>query len=140
MLDEARYGATAEQEEIDGVHSECVYDIVPMQDTDELHRRLAQDQSVHSTRKVLRSIMMSVSLSNKVTEHISRNNAEIHLHLTSAEDCQKHEPFDKNMDGTQDALHIGQLCCANRICGESGNLQGNKHSAALFTIQITVRE
>ena len=58
--------ATAEQEEIDGVHSECVYEIVPMQDTDDLHRRLVQDESVDSTSKVLVSVMMSVSLSNKV--------------------------------------------------------------------------
>ena len=40
-------------------------------------------------------------------------------------DFRKHEPSDKNMDGTQDASHIGQLGCANRICGESGNLQRN---------------
>ena len=52
--------------------------------------------------------------------------------LTSAEDCQKHDPSDKNMCGTQDASHIGQLGCANRICGESGSFQRNKHSAALF--------
>ena len=39
---------------------------------------------------------------------------------------------DKNMCGTQDASHIGQLGCANRICGESGSFQRNKHSAALF--------
>ena len=57
---------TAEQEEIDGVHSERVYEIVPMQNTDELHRRLGQDQSVDSTSQVLASNLMSVSLSNKV--------------------------------------------------------------------------
>ena len=36
------------------------------------------------------------------------------------------------MGGTQDASHIGQLGCANRICGELGSLQRNKHSDALF--------
>ena len=44
----------------DGVHSQCVYEIVPMRDTDEMHRRLAQDQSADSTSKVLDSIMVSV--------------------------------------------------------------------------------
>ena len=36
------------------------------------------------------------------------------------------------MAGTQDASHIGQLGCVNRICGESGSLQRNKHIASLF--------
>ena len=36
------------------------------------------------------------------------------------------------MGRTQDASHIGQLGCANRISGGSGSLQRNKHSAALF--------
>ena len=36
-----------------------------MRDTDELHIRLAPDQSVDSTSKVLGSIMMPVSLSKK---------------------------------------------------------------------------
>ena len=49
-----------------------------------------------------------------------------------AVDCQKHDPSDKNMCGTQDASHIGQLGCANRICGESGSFPRNKHSAAVF--------
>ena len=35
-----RLRSTEEQEEIDGAQSECVNEIVPMQDTDELHRRL----------------------------------------------------------------------------------------------------
>ena len=63
---------------------------------------------------------------------LPRNNGETHLHLTSAEDCQKHDPSDKSMCGTQDASHIGQLGCANHICGESGSFRRNKHSAALF--------
>ena len=37
-----RLRATAEQEEIDGAHSEGVYEIVPMQDTDEMYRHLAE--------------------------------------------------------------------------------------------------
>ena len=60
-----RLPSTAEQEGIDGVPSECVYEIDPMRDTDELHIRLAPDQSVDSTSKVLGSIMMPVSLSKK---------------------------------------------------------------------------
>ena len=51
--------------------------------------------------------------------------------MTSAEDCQKHDPSDKNMCGNQDASHIGQFGCASRICGESGSFRRNKHSAAL---------
>ena len=35
-----RLRSTAEQEESDEVHSEGVYEIVPMQDTDDLHRCL----------------------------------------------------------------------------------------------------
>ena len=68
---------------------------------------------------------------------LPRNNGETHLH--PAEDCQKHEPSDENMGGTQDASHIGQLGCANRICGESGSLQKNTHTAPqCSTIQIKV--
>ena len=37
--EEVRLCSTWEQEEIDGEHSEFVYEIVPMQDTVELHRR-----------------------------------------------------------------------------------------------------
>ena len=37
-----RLRTTAEQEEIDGELSECLNEIVPMQDTVELHRRLSQ--------------------------------------------------------------------------------------------------
>ena len=56
---------TAKPEEIDGAHSESVYEIVPMRDTDEMHGCFAQNQSVDSTSKVLGSILMSVSLTNK---------------------------------------------------------------------------
>ena len=47
---------TARREEIDWAHSESVYEIVPMQDT---------EVSVDSTSKVLVSNMRSVSLSNR---------------------------------------------------------------------------
>ena len=50
---------------IDGIHPEGVYEIVPMRDTDEMHDRSAENQSADSTSKVLGSILMSVSLSNK---------------------------------------------------------------------------
>ena len=64
-----------------------------------MHTRLAQDQSVDSTGKVLGSILMSVSLSKPSeiidvetttasTERTSRNNGETHLHLTRA--CVEH--------------------------------------------------
>ena len=36
------------------------------------------------------------------------------------------------MLGTQDASHIWQFGCANRICGESGSFRRGKHSAVLF--------
>ena len=56
---------TEEQEKIDGVHSESFCEIVPIRDTDETHGCNAENQSVNSTSKVLGSIVMSVSLSNK---------------------------------------------------------------------------
>ena len=40
--EQGRLRATAEREETDGAHSEGVYGIVPMQDTDEMYRHLAQ--------------------------------------------------------------------------------------------------
>ena len=60
---------TAEQEEVDGTHAEGVCEIALMQDTDELHRRLAEDQSVNSISKVFVSVMMSASLSFAVKDH-----------------------------------------------------------------------
>ena len=124
------------------------------------------DEFVDSTSKVLVSIMMSVSLSNKgkslklrhcdistayfrgTLERLSyirlhtedrrkydddkvgeklrhqqsifpRNNGETHLHLTFAEERQKHDPSVKSMCETQDASHIWQLGCANYIGGIS---------------------
>ena len=46
---------TEEQGKINGVHSESVYEIVPMRDTDERHGCFAENQSVNSTSKVLGS-------------------------------------------------------------------------------------
>ena len=40
-----RLRSTAEQEEIDEEHSECVFEIVPMQDKVELHRRFLETSS-----------------------------------------------------------------------------------------------
>ena len=37
---------------------------------------------------------------------LPRNKGETHSHLISAEDCQKHDPSDKSMCGTQDASAI----------------------------------
>ena len=67
--EQVRLRSTAEQEEIDGEHLECVYEIVPMQDTVELHRCFL-DESVDSTCKVFVSIIMLASLSFEVKEHI----------------------------------------------------------------------
>ena len=61
---------------------------------------------------------------------LPRNNGETHLHLTSAEDCQKHVPSDKNMGGTQDASHTGQLGCGQKAFKET-NIAPH-----CFTIQI----
>ena len=48
---------------------------------------------------------------------LPRNNGEIHLHLTFAEDRLKHDPSVKSMCGSQDASHIWQLGGANCIGG-----------------------
>ena len=45
-----RLRSTAEQEEIDGEHSKCVYEIVPMQETVDLHKCLASAESTSPTR------------------------------------------------------------------------------------------
>ena len=82
-----RLRLTAEQEEIDGVHPDNIYEMGLSVS--------CIDESVYSTSKVLVSVTMSASL---------RNNGETHLHLPSAEDRQKHDPSDKNMCGTQDAF------------------------------------
>ena len=79
-------------EEIDGVDSEGVYEIVPMRDPDEVHGCLAEDQSVDSTSNVLGSILMSMNLSNKVKSsklkdhdisraYFQKNHGETRLHL-----------------------------------------------------------
>ena len=98
--------------------------------------------------KVLVSIMISVSLSNKrkplkLKHHdISRAHFErtaqrlIYIKLP-AEDRQKYGEdkvgrLVKSMYGTQDASHIWQLDNVNLICGELGGFRRGKHSAALF--------
>ena len=110
-----------------------------MQDTDE---------SVDSTSNVLVSIMMSESFSNKGKSlelrhyDISRAYFQgtvqglIYIRL-SAQGRQKYDEdkvdrWVKSMNGTEDASHIWQRGCANRICGESGSFRRDKHSAALF--------
>ena len=104
-----------------------------MQDTDE---------SVDSTSMVLVSIMMSVSLSNKgkslklrhydISRAYFQGTKErlIYIRL-SAEDRQKYDPCVKSMYGTQDASHIWQFGCVNRICGELGSFRRGKHSTSL---------
>ena len=44
---------------------QIVYENVPIRETDELHRRLGQDQSVDSTWQVLATTLMSGSLSKQ---------------------------------------------------------------------------
>ena len=77
-----RLRSTAEQEEIDGVHSEGVYEIVPSVSCIDESTSLTQstcadvfslDESVDSTSQVLVSVTMSASLSFEVEEYdISR--------------------------------------------------------------------
>ena len=98
--------------------------------------------------KVLVSIMMSVSLSNKgkplKLRHYDMRRAHfqgtarrvIHTALL-AEDRQKHGEdkvgrLAKSTYGTQDASHIWQLDYVNLICGELGDFRRGKHSSALF--------
>ena len=98
--------------------------------------------------KVLVSIMMSVSLSNKGkplklgSYDISRSHFPgaaqrlIYIRLP-AEDRQKYGEdkvgiLIKSMYGTQDASHIWQLDQVNLICEELGGFRRGKHSAALF--------
>ena len=44
-----RLRSTAEQEEVDGEDSECVYEIVPMQETVDLHKCRASAESMRLT-------------------------------------------------------------------------------------------
>ena len=98
--------------------------------------------------KVLVSIMMSVSLSNKgkpfKLRHYDKSRANvqgtaqrlIYIRLP-AEDRQKNGDdkvgrLMKSMYGTEDASHIWQLDYVNLICGESGGFRRGKHSAALL--------
>ena len=98
--------------------------------------------------KVLVSIMMSVSLSNKgkplTLRHFDISRAHfqgtaqrlIYIRLP-AEDRQKYGEdkvgrLIKSMYGTQDASQIWQLDYVNPICGELGGFRRSKHSAAFF--------
>ena len=182
----------AKREEIDWVHSEGVYEIVPMQECRDAGIKpldliwVDTDKSVDPTRKKIRSrlcareyktrkqgkiqralpasqlfsamppleavkvlvsIMMSVSLSNKwkplKLRHYNISRAPFHgtaqrLIYTKllAEDRQKYGEdkvgrLIKSMYGTQDASHIWQLDHVNLIYGELGGFRRGKHSAAL---------
>ena len=98
--------------------------------------------------KVLVSIMMSVSLSNKgkplKLRHYDISRAQfqrtaqrlIYIKLP-AEDRQKYGEnkvgrLIKSMYGTQHASHIWQLDYVKLVCGELGRFGRGKHSAALF--------
>ena len=98
--------------------------------------------------KVLVSIMMSVSVSNKgkplKLRHYDISRA--HFQGTAqrlidtklpAEDRQKYGEdkvgrLVKSMYGTQDASHIWQFDYVNLLCGEIGEFWRGKHSATLF--------
>ena len=98
--------------------------------------------------KVLFSIMMSVSLSNKgkplklrhydISRAHFQGTAQRFIYIKlPAEDRQKYGEnnvgrLTKSMYGTQDASHIWQLHYVNLICGELGGFRRGKHSAALF--------
>ena len=150
----------ARREEIDRVHSEGFYEIVrckhetvgpdlgghrqvcgsSMQENsiETLCRRIQNDAMPPlEAVKVLVSIMMSVSVSNKretieveTLRHqqstFPRNSPETHLHQTFRRRSVK------SMCGTQDASHIWQLDYVNLICWELGGSRRGKHSAALF--------
>ena len=98
--------------------------------------------------KVLVSVMMSVSLSNKGKPLKLRHYDISRAHFQGpaqrlidiklpAEDRQKYGEDEvgrlvKSMYGTQDASHIWQLDYVNLICGDLGGFRRGKHSAALF--------
>ena len=100
------------------------------------------------TVKVLVSIMMSKSLSNKgkplklrhydISRAHFQGTAQRPIYIKPhVEDRQKHGEdkvgrLIKSMYGTQDASHIWQLDYVNLICGELGGFRRDKHSAALF--------
>ena len=157
----------ARREEIDWVDSEGVYEIVPLQECKDVGKkpldliRVDTDESVDPTRKKIRSrlcvqentkrrskveamkvlvsIMMSVSLSNKGKPLKLRHNdiSRAHFQGTAqrliyirlpAEDRQKNGEdkvgrLIKNMYGTQYVSHIWQLDYVNLICGELGRFQ-----------------
>ena len=162
----------ARREEIHRVHSEGVYEIVPMQECkdagmkpldlmwlytyksvdpayNKIRSRLCARE--HKTKKqgkipralpasqffsamppleavkVLVSLMMSVSLSNKGKPLKLR-------HDNDRQKCgeDKGGRLVKSMYGTQDAPHLWQLDHVNLVCGELGGFRRGKQSAALF--------
>ena len=97
--------------------------------------------------KVLVSIMMSVSLSNKGKPLKLRHYDISRAHFQDTAQRLTYIKFPtgtseygednvgrlgKGMYGTQDASHIWQLDYVNLICGELGGFRRGKHSAALF--------
>ena len=98
--------------------------------------------------KVLVSVMMSVSLSNKgkplklrhydiSRAHFQGTAQRLIYIILPAEDRQKYGEdnvgrLTKSTYGTQDASHIWQLDYVNLICGELGGFRRGKHSATLF--------
>ena len=102
--------------------------------------------------KVLVSIMMSVSWSNKgkplklrhcdiSRAHIQGTARRLIYIRFHTEDRHKYGEdkvgrLVKSMYGTQDASHIWQLDCVNLICGELGGFRRSKHMQHCSTIQI----
>ena len=102
----------------------------------------------HEVVKVLVSIMMSVSLSNKgkplklghydISRAPFQGTAQRFIYIRlPAEGRQKYGVHNvgrwiKSMCGIQDASHIWQLDSVNLNCGELGGFRRGKHSAALF--------
>ena len=182
----------ARREEIDWVHSEGIYEIVPMQERRDAGMKpldliwLDTEKSVDPTRKKIRSrlcareyktkkrgkiqralpasqlfsampllealkvlvsIMMSVSLSNKFKPvklrhpDISRahfqGTAQRLIYIRLPADHRQKYGEDKvgrlveSIDGTQDASHIRQLDYVNLVCGESGGFRRGKQCSTV---------
>ena len=143
----------ARREEIDWVHSEGVYGIVPMQECKGADMKpldliwVDTCKSVGPTVKG-NSIMMSVSLSNKgkplklrhcdiSRAHFQRTAQRLIYIKLPAEDRQKYGEdkvgrLVKSMYGIQDASHFWPLDYVNLTCGEIGGFRRGQHSAALF--------
>ena len=132
--------ATAEQEEIDGVHPEKVCE---MGLSVSCKRRVCRfnKQGAWLNHDVGEFVKQSAIIEVETLRHqqsiLPRNSTEtLYIKLLS-EDRQKDGEdkvgrLIKSMNGTPDASHIWQLGCANRICGELGDFRRGKQSAALF--------